>query len=60
MGAVMRPFFDNPKDVKPDVKALALLLRRSGGPLPRSFLARAAFGQRAVRRAGQNKNDCRP
>lgn len=38
LDAAVRPFFDNSKGVKPDVKALARLLRRSVGPLPRSTL----------------------
>jgi len=37
-GAVLRPFFDNPKDVEPDVKALARVLRRTNGPLGPMFL----------------------
>jgi hypothetical protein len=37
-GAAARPFFNNPKDVEPDVKALARALRRTPGPLGPIFL----------------------
>jgi hypothetical protein len=34
--AVLRPFYDNPKGVEPDIKALAIMLR-SDKPLPRGI-----------------------